>query len=440
MSAARNESPNTLPSRLATTRLAVDAVTAVASSADALALAREASDAAGWVVDARRVAASFRSDQLLRRDGQKFPSFAPLSGFFRTRDGWVRTHANYAHHRERLIGALGLDESADRAAVAARIEQLGSVEAEELIRSRRGIAAAVRTPEQWRAHPQSAAVAELPLLAVERLGDAPAREFASPRISALRPAEGLRVLDLTRVIAGPVATRTLALLGADVLRIDAPHMPEIESQHLDNGMGKRSALLDLREPEQRAILDRLLDTADVIVTGYRPRALDAFGLDATTLAATRPGLVVASLDAWGPIGPWDEMRGFDSIVQAATGISVLESTDGTPGALPAQALDHATGYLLAAGVLDALRRQLIEGGTWHVHAHLARTAQTLLAISTPDPGPIAPQLDLDDCLVERQTADGLLRYPLPALTTSTDPLDYPSVGGVWGVDQPSWRG
>jgi crotonobetainyl-CoA:carnitine CoA-transferase CaiB-like acyl-CoA transferase len=305
------------------------------------------------------------------------------------------------------------------------LEQFGAIEAEEVIRAKQGIAAAVRSPEEWRAHPQSAAVAELPLVAVERIGEAPMRGSA----------DGLRVLDLTRVIAGPVATRTLALLGADVLRVDSPRMPEIVSQHLDNGMGKRSTLLDLREADQLAILDHLIASADVVVTGYRPGALSAFGLDPATLAGRRPGLVVATLDAWGSTGPWSGLRGFDSIVQAASGIAVLESKGDGPGALPAQALDHATGYLLAAAILNALYRQRTEGGTWHVHAHLARTAHSLLAISDPDAAPAGEQLDLDDCMAERATEDGLLRYPLPALSG----IDYPSVGGRWGVDEPTWR-
>jgi crotonobetainyl-CoA:carnitine CoA-transferase CaiB-like acyl-CoA transferase len=431
-------SPDALPSRLATTELAMGSVATVAASAGLLAEERGARDAAGWLVDARRVAASFRSDQLLRRDGEKFPSFAALSGFFRTRDGWVRTHANYAHHRQRLTRALGLGESADRADLEARLGQLGSIEAEELIRAHQGVAAAVRTPGQWQAHPQSAAAAALPLIAVDQVGDAPLRVFTSAEPDALRPAAGLRVLDLTRVIAGPVATRTLALLGADVLRIDSPRMPEIVSQYLDNGMGKRSTLLDLREPAQLAIFDRLLDSADVLVIGYRPHALDRFGLDTATLATRCPGLVIARLDAWGSTGPWGDHRGFDSIVQAASGISVLESTNDAPGALPVQALDHATGYLLAAAVLNAVQRQLTRGGTWHVHAHLARTAHALTANSTPDAQRAATQLDLDNCMTKQQTIEGLLSYPLPALAASTHPLDYPSVGGTWGADKPTW--
>ncbi|HET9170478.1 MAG TPA: CoA transferase [Actinospica sp.] len=426
--------PITLPSRLATTELALGSVAAVASTAAALAEARGVAPA-DWLVDPRRVAASFRGDQLLRLDGERLPGFAPLSGFFRTRDGWLRTHANYPHHRERLTTALGGED------IESRLAELTSLEAEELIRSHQGIAAAVRTPEQWRAHPQSAAVATLPLVALEHVASAPTRPTSMPDdADAVHPAAGLRVLDLTRVIAGPVATRTLALLGADVLRIDAPHLPEIASQHLDNGMGKRSATLDLRDPAQLRVLHHLLDAADVLVTGYRPHALDAFGLAPATLAETHPGLVIATLDAWGSVGPWSDLRGFDSIVQAATGISVLESigdkSGDRPGALPAQALDHATGYLLAATVLHAVTRRLTEGGTWHVHAHLARTAHSLPALGGPAAAPPSTQPDLADCLAERQTRQGLLRYPLPALTLRTRSLDYPTVGGAWGTDEP----
>jgi crotonobetainyl-CoA:carnitine CoA-transferase CaiB-like acyl-CoA transferase len=371
----------------------------------------------------------------------------------------VRTHANYPHHRARLLAALDLPNEADRAALTARLADLDAIEVEERVRANQGIAVAVRTLKEWSAHPQSEAAAALPLLGIEALGDAdaPARESRGKLRDQNRPAAGLRVLDLTRVIAGPVATRTLALLGADVLRIDDPGLPEIAAQHLDNGMGKRSALLDLRKPENRETLDRLLEAADVVVTGYRPHALDRFGLAPDDIARRRPGIVVATLDAWGSAGPWQEYRGFDSIVQAATGISMLTSPDGTrPGALPAQALDHASGYLLAAGVLVALSRQLRQGGSLHVSTHLARTAHALLDLGEAPPAPASASasaqgaaqattyepLKLDDCMKEQDTPSGRLRYPLPAfspMSPAAQPYDYPHVGGVWGADTAQWR-
>lgn len=438
------QSERTLPSRLAVTELATGAVAAAAACAAHFARARGASPVTSrWTVDPRAVAASFRADQLLRLDGSAFPTFAELSGFFPTRDGWVRTHANYAHHRSRLLAALELPEHADRAALTARLAQLDALDVEERVRAHQGIAVAVRAPKEWSAHPQSAAVAASPLVGITPIGgsDAPLREYHGKLRDQNRPAAGLRVLDLTRVIAGPVATRTLALLGADVLRVDDPGLPEIAAQHLDTGMGKRSTLLDLRKNEDREVFDGLLEAADVVVTGYRPHALDRFGLAPDEIARRRPGIVVATLDAWGDSGPWADTRGFDSIVQAATGISILTSPDGTrPGALPAQALDHASGYLLAAGVLTALSRQTRESGSLHVSTHLARTAQSLLDLGEDEPvSPSEPQLE--DRMNDQDTPAGRLRYPRPPFhpaAPSADSYDYSRIGGTWGADAPRW--
>ena len=445
----------TLPARLAVTELAVGAVAAAAAAAAHFARARGASPVTTrWAVPPRRVAAAYRGDQLLRLNGQGWPGFAELSGFFRTRDGWVRTHANYPHHRLRLLAALGLPEDGDRDAVIDRLARLDAREVEERVRAHQGIAVAVRTPGEWSAHPQSAAVAGLPLVGIEAIaagdeddggagGDVPLRTYPGKLRDPNRPAAGLRVLDLTRVIAGPVATRTLALLGADVLRIDDPGLPEIAAQYLDNGMGKRSALLDLRKGSDRETFEDLLATADVVVTGYRPHALDGYGLEPGLIARRRPGVVVATLDAWGSAGPWQDRRGFDSIVQAATGISMLTSPDGEkPGALPAQALDHASGYLLAAGVLVALSRQTTEAANLHVHTHLARTAHALLALGDGPSEPPFAALDVEDCLAEQDTPSGRLRYPRPAFLPTVpmaQPYDYPTVGGAWGTDAPRWH-
>ncbi|NEA42700.1 hypothetical protein G3I42_26225, partial [Streptomyces sp. SID11385] len=217
----------------------------------------------------------------------------------------------------------------------------------------------------------------LPLLSAGRIDDAPVRVFTAP--GGGLPLAGVRVLDLTRVLAGPVATRTLALLGADVLRIDPPGMPELADQQADTGLGKRSALLDLADCAGLRRFEELLAEADVVVTGYRPGALERFGLTPDGLAARRPGLVLAQVSAWGRSGPWGQRRGFDSLVQVATGIAAIEANrEGRPGALPVQALDHGTGYLLAAGVLRALTEQTRTGGSRLVRLALARTAAWLL--------------------------------------------------------------
>jgi crotonobetainyl-CoA:carnitine CoA-transferase CaiB-like acyl-CoA transferase len=378
------------------------------------------------------VAASFRSDQLMSVDGRSRTGFAPLSGFFEAADGWVRTHGNYPHHRARLLRALDLPDDASRDDVAAAVAGRTAQDVEDAVARDHGIAARVRSLREWMAGEQADAVREHPVLDVERL-DGPAAAGAA---GAARP----RVLDLTRVIAGPVATRTLALLGCDVLRVDSPHLPEIEAMHLDGDSGKRSTLMDLHHEHARHRLHELLEAADVVVTGYRPGALHAFGLDPWQLSESHPHLVVATLSAWTPSGPWGPRRGFDSIVQAATGIAAIESADGRrPGALPAQALDHATGYLLAAGVLSALRRRRLEGGTWRVGAHLARTAHWLLQTDALD-GPARPLTDPDPWLAEARTEYGVVRLPRPAFRIDDGPREFAWVGRRWGTDEARWDG
>jgi len=236
------------------------------------------------------------------------------------------------------------------------------------------------------------------------------------------------------VIAGPVATGTLALLGADVLRLDPPQLPELPEMHVLSAMGKRSALLNLAaDPEA---FRRLVASADVVVTGYRPGSLDRHGAAPQELARLKPGLVVASLSAWGGVGPWAQRRGFDSIVQAASGIAVVESPDGaTPGALPAQALDYATGFLLAAGILSAIAEQQTDGATVLVQAHLARTAAWLL--DHPDDATRSLP-DVSDHLLERRTSLGDVRYPMPALQFDGLPTDWPTVDIARGATSAEW--
>lgn len=270
--------PGLLPARLPVMSLARSTVAVCALAAAELAARRNGGPVPAVRVDDGAVATAFVSERQLRVDGRACSSFAPLSRFWRTADGWVRTHANYPHHRARLLRALDLPDTAGECDVAAELSGRRAEEIEETVCAAGGLAVAARTPEGWRAHPQGAAVAAHPLLTLGPLDDAPARPLSPPAGPPTLPAAGLRVLDLTRVIAGPVATRTLALLGADVLRIDAPQLPESQDAHSDTGFGKRSAALDLGSSADRARFEELLSRADVVVTGYRPGALDRFGL------------------------------------------------------------------------------------------------------------------------------------------------------------------
>ncbi|MEW2288988.1 CoA transferase [Streptomyces sp. NPDC047841] len=437
-----------LPARLPVRQLARACVGACALAAAELAAHRAGrAEVPGVRVDDGAVATAFHSERVLQVDGRAPTVFAPLSRFWRTADGWVRTHANYPHHRSRLLGALGLPADASAEEVAGRLAERPARETEEAVVGAGGLAVALRTPREWRAHPQAAEVAARPLVERARLDSAPARVLPplDPAAAVLLPAAGLRVLDLTRVLAGPVATRTLALLGADVLRVDAPWLPELPDQHADTGFGKRSATLDLTAG--RDTFEELLRTADVVVTGYRPGALDRFGLAPRALAERHPGLVVAQVSAWGAYGPWGGRRGFDSLVQVATGIAVTEGSPDRPGALPAQALDHGTGYLLAAAVLRALTEQSYDGGSRLVRLALARTAHWLTE-RTPStaaegiPSAVAegaPYAGPDAWLAETDGPLGRLRHAHPAVSFTGGPAGWARPPVPWGSDPAEWR-
>jgi crotonobetainyl-CoA:carnitine CoA-transferase CaiB-like acyl-CoA transferase len=427
-----------LPARLPVMELARATVAVCSLAAAELGSARTGRPVPRVSVDDESVATAFLSDRLVRVDGRAWSAFAPLSRFWRAADGWVRTHANYPHHRARLLTALGLPGDAGEEAVDAVAEVIAgrtALEVEATVYAAGGLAVAARDPEEWAGGEQGVLVAAQPLLSTARIGDAPGRVPGDAPL----PCSGLRVLDLTRVLAGPVATRTLALLGADVLRIDAPQLPESQEAHNDTGMGKRSTTVDLADASARRVFEELLDQADVVVTGYRPGALDRFGLTPEALAGRRPGLVIAQLSAWGSVGPWHERRGFDSLVQAATGIADLEGSPDSPGALPAQALDHGTGYLLAAGVLRALTEQHRTGGTRLVRLALARTAHWLLHDLAPAPGE-DDGFDAGRWLTERDSPMGRLRHALPPVSYEGGPANWARPPGLWGTDAPVWGG
>ncbi|MCX2922797.1 CoA transferase [Streptomyces sp. NEAU-W12] len=450
------ERPEGLPARLPVRELARACVGACALAAAELGARRAGPRRPGGPalpgtpavrVDDGAVAAAFASERHLLVGGRAPVAFAPLSRFWRTADGWVRTHANYPHHRARLLAALGT--SGEPEAVAAALAARSAAEVEETVYAAGGLAVALRTPAGWASHEQAAAVARRPLVERGRLDCAPARVLGPAGRDPLLPAAGLRVLDLTRVVAGPVATRTLALLGADVLRLDPPGLPELPDQHIDTGFGKRSALLDLAAG--RDTFEELLAVADVVVTGYRPGSLERLGLSPEELAERRPGVVVAELSAWGAYGPWGGRRGFDSLVQAATGIAVSEGPAGRPGTLPAQALDHGTGYLLAAAVLRALTEQEDEGGSRFVRLALARTAAWLLEGASPTrapegetaaegvfvPGPAAGG-SADGWLTETDSALGRLRYARSPVSFAGGPRDWTRPPRPWGADAARW--
>ena len=396
--------------------LARDSVQRAVTAAKGVSVARGSSRALG--TSPALVASSFAAIEHLRIDGRQAQAWAPLSGFFAAADGWVRLHGNYPHHARAIVDAFGAET---REALQDRLVDVPADEIEEAVTSRRGIAAVVRTAEEWRAHPHGSVSASEPWVQTTTGG----RRDLPP--AAELPLEDVKVLDLTRVIAGPTCSQLLACLGADVLRIDPPHRPELLDQHLSNGMGKRSAELDLRADLPR-LRDGLLPRADVVLLGYRPGSLTPFGLDPWTLASERPGLVIGSLSAWGEVGPWANRAGFDSIVQAASGIAVRCGRDGRPGALPVQALDHATGYRLAAEVMDLFARG--RGGV--VTASLLGAARDLLTREAADGPPLATA----PMTVRVSSPHGDLTAVPPPITLDGHTVERP-VGG-YGASAPTW--
>jgi crotonobetainyl-CoA:carnitine CoA-transferase CaiB-like acyl-CoA transferase len=435
----RSAGPVPLSSPLPVGDLAADSIAATNLMASLLHLVRagardqKASEVPQVSVAPQLVAGTYRSDQLFRWNGNPAPAWAPLSGFFASSDGWVRTHANYPHHAAALRSLLRLDDSATAETVAQAISRRSALDLEDEASESNAVISAVRSPSSWRGHPQAQTLEAEPFISLkQQAGDSGLHSLGLTDSHA--PLKGVRVLDLTRVIAGPVATRSLAFFGADVLRIDDPDMPELPWQYLDTGQGKRSALLNLRY--KRDCLEQLLTDADVIVTGYRPNSLDRFGLSPAELHNRHPGLVIGRVSAWGQTGPWAERRGFDSIVQAASGIAQIHADDtGRPGALPAQALDHSAGYLLAAGIMSALRHRHLDGRGWTVDISLARVAQELLAQPHSTPTAAGPY---ENQTVNAETPEGTVTCAAPAISISGGTKGYRWIGRPWGADQAEW--
>ncbi|QLP98048.1 MAG: CoA transferase [Rhodoblastus sp.] len=386
-------------------------------------------------VDIRAASAEFRSERLLRIDGGPAPVWDALAGLYRCGDGrFVRLHTNFPHHREGIVRLLRCPDT--REGVAAALEGWRA-EAFETAATQAGLVVAMaRRFEEWDAHPQAAALAALPTFEVTKIGDAPPKPAA-----AARPAAGLRVLDLTRIIAGPVAGRVLAGHGAEVLAVTAPHLPSVFPLVVDSGRGKRQTALDLRDEGGRAALVALLRSADVFVHGYRRGGLAALGFSDEAARAINPSIVVAQLSAYGRLGPWASKRGFDSLTQTATGLNFAEADafgESTPRPLPCQALDHGAGHLLAAGIMAALARRAREGGAWKVEISLAQVGAMLRGLGRAEPLRAAAPDDAP-YLEDADSGFGRLTAARPAARLSLTPPRYDEPAAPLGAHPPVWR-
>ena len=327
-------------------------------------------------VDMRHAMVECRSERYLRVDGKPPPpAWDAIAGIYKTRDArFVRLHTNFPHHRDAVCKVLNCKP--EREHVQAALLQWDGEAFETAAYAGGCVVALMRSHDEWSATPHAKALAELPLISITKIGDAAPK----PWPAGDRPLAGIRVLDLSRVIAGPVAGRTLAAHGADVLLISGPDLPAIPWLTIDTGRGKLTSFVELKPEQGRAVLRDLLAGADIFSQGYRPRAIAGLGFSPDDAARINPGIIYVTLSAYGHAGPWAERRGFDLLVQTATGFNHAEGqaagVDG-PKELPAQMLDHATGYFMAFGAMMAKARQAREGGSWHVQVSLAQTGRWL---------------------------------------------------------------
>ena len=427
-----------LPSVYDLGTMATALVTLATAAAAALHAARSGERARAVEIERPHAAAAFCSERLVTPAGWELPpTWDPIAGDYAAADGWIRIHTNYAHHRSaarRALDVAGTKEDVTRAIAGRSAEDV-----EAAIVREGGAAARMRTVAEWAANPQGQAVAAEPLVIAARR----ALPEDAPLPPAERPLAGVRVLDLTRVIAGPVCTRFLAAYGADVLRIDPPGFEEVGALLPETTAGKRRAWLDLRSQEGHATFLRLASEADLLVCGFRSDALARLGLGDAVLRADNPALAILRLDAYGWSGPWQERRGFDSLLQMSTGIAArgAEASGATrPTPLPCQALDHGAGYLLAAAGCRALTDRL-RGEATTAKISLARVA-ALLASLGEHGDPRAPELTeaVADAYREPATSSfgPLRRVRCPGRIAGLPPPCWERPAGLLGVDEARW--
>ena len=390
-------------------------------------------------VNAAAAAAAMQSYKFLRIAGQPPGAVMDrLTGSYRVAGGrYVYLHCNFPNLARRNCEALGAEATPE--SLAARAAQWRGPELEEALFANGGCGAFVRDALEWHDLPQGRAARAAPVLEITRIGDAP----AEPLAPGARPLSGVRVLDLTRVLAGPTCARNLAEHGADVLRISRADLADSGVLDFDTGVGKRSAHLDLREPADAERMRELVRGADVFSQAYRPGALESLGFGPEQAAALRPGIVYVTLNAWGFEGPWRARRGYDTVVQAANGFA-WTGPDSAPMFTPVAQQDYVAGYLMAFGAMAALARRATVGGSWHVRVSLAACGEWVRAQGTVDAAAIAarplqvPPERVAPWLVQSGSPAGVITQLGPVTRMSITPPRWDRPVPAAGADLPRW--
>lgn len=401
-------------------------------------------------IDVRHAAAALRSTSYAQRPGggdgawQSIVSpghmeMRKITQPWPTKDGrWFLPHFGLENLKARVLGVLGCQPTP--ASVAAAVATWDALDLEAAIDEARACGAMVRTNAEWLAHPHGQALAAKPIVEIIKIGDSD----PEPLPTGDRPLSGIRALDLTRILAGPIAARTLAEHGAEVLMVTAEGVPQIPEHVIDTNHGKRSCYLDLSTAGGADALRALVQGADVFSQGYRPGVMEKLGFGPEDLAAARPGIICASISCFGADGPFAHRAGWEQVAQTVTGIchdGRIPERPGGPALLPAAACDYTTGYLAAYGVLLALAKRAVEGGSYHVRVSLCQSGMFIYRQGQVDYGRADMDLtgaELDALRVASQPAFGPLRHLGPILNLSQTPPAWIRPTPVLGGDAPEW--
>ena len=389
-------------------------------------------------VDVRAAGLSLRATLTMRLNGgPPPPSWAdgnPLVDFYRCRDGrWIHLHGNFPHLAAGTMEVLGCVR--DREQISRAVARRDAQELEDALADNRQCGAMARTAEEWAAHPQGQALACLPRVEIIKLGESD----PEPLPPGSRPLSGVRVLDLTRILAGPTHARTLAQYGADVLHITSPKLPSSQVWVMDTNQGKLSAYLDLETPADVERLRALVSASDVFAQGFRAGALDRRGFGPAQLARVRPGIIYVSINCYGHTGPWVGRPGWEQLAQTVTGLATTQGTPDHPQRMPVAPCDYTTGYLAALGTLVALGRRARDGGSYHVRASLCQTGMWFRRLGpTCDPSQATGPGDTDDLAVEADSEWGKLRFQKPSVELSETPVFWERLPVPLGTHPPVW--